>query len=361
MRIVFRRLFRIRVRHDWYADGTTRGEFAVVPTASTAALLAELGLRARAFGDGLVVFGEVEPDTAPPVLRRPLGATSFRFAFELRAASPALLNVTELPAFRPARTIFCFDNLREDLAAGRAHLGDRVAGTRIGAPVTLVTGTYTHTLGAPAAAATLTVRDRFGGTVATIEVRSPDPGIPAAAHRIDLAAVPKIVPGRYTIADSVGGTSSIYFDPDLAASRPPGVVEIYTRTDGLTPDATDRVPPSYRFLVGDAVSGPDAYYLQFEPVATTWRYIVTKKYDNNGIALGQLSITGPVAFTPAVAGTQAVFTSTAAVRLSSTPRALKLIQHPNKDIRDLPNPDLATPLGSVPAMPNFVSDMFVYV
>jgi hypothetical protein len=158
----------------------------------------------------------------------------------------------------------------------------------------------------------------------------------------------------------VGGTSSIYYDRDLARSRPLGVIEIFTRTEGLTPDATDRVPASYRFVSGDTVIPVD-YHLQFEPLATTWRYIVTKKYDNNGIALNQLLIGGPIAFTTAVAGSQAVFTSAAAVRLSAAPRAVKLLKQPNKEISDLPNPDLTTPLGSAVAVPNYVSDMFVYV
>jgi hypothetical protein len=362
MHIAYKRLFRIQVQHGWYADGATLDDFAVVPTPSTAAILDELGLRVRAHGDGITVFAEVEPDTTPPRLRRSFGALSLRLAFELRALNPPLLNITDLPPHRPARTIFCFDNLREDIASGRLQLGDRVANARIGPAVALVTTpAYTHTLGAPGAAAAITIRDRFGATLATLDARSPDPSMSLTEVTIDLSGVPGAVPGRYEIADDRGGSARIYFDPGLAPTRPFGVVEIYSRTDGITPDATDRVPASYRFTSGDTVTGIGPYFAQFDAVATTWRYVVQKKYANNGIALGQLSIVGPIAFAGAVAGDTALFTSTTTVRLSAAPRSLKLRRQPAHDIRDLPNPGLTTPLGSAPPSTNFVSDMFVYV
>ena len=364
MRIAFARFFRIQVRHGWYASGTTRDDFEVVPAPSTAAMLDELGLRVRLHPDGLTVFGEIEPDSAPPALRRPLGTSSLRMAFEVRGRNMPLLNITDLPARAPARTIFCFDNLREDIASGRKHLGDRPANARIGPAVTLVTSdVHSYTLGAPAASATITIRDRFGATAATVDARSPDQLTAQADHRLDLAGMPALRPGRYDITDDRGGAAKIYYDRGLAASRPLGVIEIFTRTDGLTPDATNRVPSSYRFIsdAGDTLTDPALYVLQFEAVATTWRYLVTKKFTNNGIALNQLSIAGPVTFSGTVTGSNAVFTSTAPVRLSATPRGLKLRKQPAKDIRDLPDPTLTTPLGVVPAVPNFVSDMFVYV
>jgi hypothetical protein len=342
------------------------GDVEVVPTPSTGELFERLGLRTRAHPDGLTVFAEVEPDSAPPVLRRSLGAVSWRFAFELRARNTALLTITDLPAFRPAQTIFCFDNLRKDVdavsAGGRTHLGDRVADARIGPPVTLVTSdVYTYTLGAPAVAATITIRDRFGAAVATLDARSPDPAAPLSDYRLDFTAVPKVVPGRYQITDDQGGASKIYYDAGLAASRPIGVIEIYARTDGLTPDATDRVPASYRFITADTLTDLDPYYIQLEAVATTWRYRVTKKYANSLIALPTLSISGPVVFGPvSVSGDSAVLTSTAAVSLSAVPRGLKLLT-PAKEVRDLPEPDLTTPLGAAAPLLNFVSDMFVYV
>ena len=170
------------------------------------------------------------------------------------------------------------------------------------------------------------------------------------------------MPGRYEITDDQGGVSRIYYDPDVAASRPLGVIQICTSTTGLTPDATDRVPASYRSSVATPSPASIRYYIQLEAVATTWRYLVTKKYVNNGITLAQLAIDGPIAFTGAVSGDSAVFTSEPyRPAVGAARRGLKLLTQPAKELRDLPDPDLTTPLGAVDALPNFVSDMFVYV
>ena len=95
------------------------------------------------------------------------------------------------------------------------------------------------------------------------------------------------------------------------------------------------MPVGYRFFSGDSLTGFDSYHLHFEARATTWRYIVTKKYDNSGITLDQLAIDGPLSFGKSVSGIRAVFTSDAAVRFSETPRGLKL-KAGNKEIRPFP-------------------------
>lgn len=361
MRVVYRKLFRIRVRHGWYANAETRGDFELAPTESTAALLDSAALRTRRYPDGLVVFGEVEPDSDPPALMRPLGAAALRFAFELRALNPALLNIAELPSFRPGRSVFCFDNLRQDIDSGRKLLGDSIANARVGAAARLVTrDMYTHDFAAPVAAATIRVLDRFGAQIASLDAKSPQPTAPLGEYRIDLAKIPKLVPGRYTIADDHDGSASIYYDPGLDASRPLGVIEIYSRTESITPNKSNRVPASYRFFAGDSLTGFDSYHLQFEALATTWRYIVTKKYTNNDIALDDLEIEGPLTFDKSVSDARAVFTSDAAVRFSETPRGLQL-KAGNKEIRDLPDPCETIVLGGGAGPGSFVSDTFVYV
>ena len=359
MRVVYKKLFRIRVRHGWYANAETRGDFELVPTDETAALLDATGLKIRRFSDGLSVFGEIEADSNPPVLMRSLGGTALRFTFGLRAVNTGLLNIADLPIFQPGQSIFCFDNLREDIAAGNRLLGDSVANARFGAAVRLVTrSTYTHQFNAPVDSAVIRVLNRFGAQVVSLNVGSPL--APMRTYRLDLASIDSLAPGRYTISDNHGGATAIYYDPGLGALRPTGVIEIYSRTEPLTPDHSNRVPASYRFLSGNTLAGFDAYHLQFEALATTWRYIVTKKYDNNGVNLSQLAIAGSLSFGKNVSASTAVFTSSAKVKLSETPRGLKL-KAGNKDIRELPDPDQRTPLGRGTTPGNFVSDTFVYV
>jgi len=360
MRVTYRRVLRIRVRHGWYADGESHEDFEVVPTASTVATLQRLALGTRFHPDGITVFAEVEPGSNPPTLVRPLGSEALCFAFELRPVKTNLLAVAELPRFSPGRTLFCFDNLQNDVSSGRKHLGDSVAAQRIGAPALLVTrDVYTHRFAVPVAAATLTLRDRFGTPVVTIEARSPSNDL-MPEYRLDLATALSRAPGRYSIVDDYGTATDIYYDPDLDASRPVGVIEIFSSTESITPDASNRVPTGYRFVSGAALLGLDAYYLQFNALATTWRYNVTKKFANNGIALNQLTVAGSIAFAKNVSGDRATFTSATPVPLSQTSRGLKL-KAGNQAIQDLPDPSV-TALPSSGASPGvFVSDMFVFV
>jgi hypothetical protein len=337
------------------------GDFDIRPTTSTARLLMELGLRVRKTPDGLVVYAEVEPASAPPTLLRPVGLDSIRLVFELRARNVLLLNVADLPPRQAGRSVFAFDNLRDDEESGRLHLGDSVAGVRTGDAVKLVSrNSYTHTFATPTAAATLAITDRFGARAATVDAVSADVGTPMTEYRIDLSAL-DMQAGRYRLDDGLGTVTNFYYDLDLDASRPLAVIDVYTHTTTVTPDATNRVPNAYRFLSGDTLTGFDAYYIQFEPLATTWRYIVTKKYDTNGIALTDLSIDGPISFSGSVSGTRAVFTSSTAVSLSATARGLRLMKDATDPVRELPEPGLSTPLGRGATPTDFVSDMFVYV
>ena len=363
MHVEYRRLFRLRVRHDWYAGGVlaAHDDFAAVPTESTARLLDDVGLRYRAEPDGVSVFGEIELKSDPPVLRRSLGAASWRFAFELRALNAGLVALTELPRFEPGRTLFAFDNLRADVADGRLRLGDAVAGAAVGAPIKLLTGsTFTHIFGAPVSRATLRVKDRFEATVATVEALPATPGAAMEDYRLDLSAIPRLVPGRYTIEDDQGASKRVYYDPDLERTRPFGVIEVYTHTKALTPDQTDRVPAGYRFASGDTLA-PKVYDIDLAPIATTWQYVVVKKYTHNGVGLADLTIDGPIPFgAPALSDSRAVFRSNAAVRLSAARRGLKL-KNSVRVLKDLPEPDLShlPAKGATPA--SLVSDMFVYV
>jgi hypothetical protein len=179
-------------------------------------------------------------------------------------------------------------------------------------------------------------------------------------YRLDLAAIGRLAPGRYSIADDHGRTNPIYYDPGVDASRPAGIIEIFSRTEALTPDQSDRVPASYRFLSGEQLTGFDAYHLQLDALATTWRYVVTKKYTANPITLDQLAIDGPISFAKSVSGDRAVFTSDAVVRFSETPSGLKL-KAGAQEVLDLPDPDERIVLGDGGGPGRFVSDMFVYV
>lgn len=358
MRSVYRRLLRIRVRHRWYARGESRQDFSLLPTASTRALLAERAMKLHPEPDGLSVVVEVEPDANPAVLFRPWGTETVRLVFELGVSNRDLFNATELPSFDAGRSVFCLDNLSEHETEGRKVLGDSLAGTVFGPPSVLVTrGTFAHRLLQASSRATLVLKDRFGAVVATLPVTLPEPAIDV---RLDLSAVRGLPSGRYTLEDDQGGAVRLFYDADLESSRPLAVIELFNRTDALDPNRADRVPPSYRFVSEDTLTGLDAYYVEFAPRTTHWRYLVAKKYATNGIALDKLAILGPVAFSASGDDKLTVFRSAAPVALSETPRALEL-RHDGKRLQVLPEPSPATPVGREAGTGTPVSDVFVNV
>jgi hypothetical protein len=360
MRVVYRKLFRLRTRHGWYAQGVS-SDFSVTPTPSTRALLEARGFLIRPEPDGLSLFAEVEPDSEPAHLLRSLAGDALKLSFALQLKNSQLFNATALTGLSPARSLFVFDNLRVDVSSNHKLLGDSQAGVRLGPAVDLVTsGTFSHVFLQPVARATLTLRDRFGLLVATQAVAAP-PGQALQEWRFALDGLPKLGTGRYTLSDDHGKVTPFYFAPELSALRPLGVIEIFSRTEPFTSDASNQVPPSYRFLVGDTLTELDGYSVQLEPRSTRWRYIFTKAYPTNGIALAKLSISGSVAFAaPTIDATRAVFRATAPVPLSETPRGLKLL-HDGRALRALPEPDRSTPVGKELATGDEISDVFVNV
>ena len=117
----------------------------------------------------------------------------------------------------------------------------------------------------------------------------------------------------------------------------------------------------WRFLDGDEVTGQGAYTLGFGARATTWRYVVVRKYDGSTVDLNDLAVTGDVAFpAPTVDGDRAVFTSNAPAALAEVPRTV-VLEHRNRRLRSLPSPGLQTPLQEGAAAGQYTSELYVYV
>jgi hypothetical protein len=372
MRIAWFQLFRVRLRHGFYADGESKHDFACLPAPSTAELLRWHALRLHRFADGFGVFAEVDPSSLPNGgdgqlrLRALQGDEVLRMQFQLVLLNPWLINFTELPAFRPGAEVFYFDNLRSDSASGRLHLGDSVAGARIGAPIGLVTGPeYTHRLPAPARSGRLELRDMFGKLVHVATFDFAGAPEPTPVHRLDLSAIDAAVPGRYRVSDDQGGARDIYYAPETFKARPFAVLEVFSTTKGIA-DGNDKVPVSYRVFQGDRIRGASDFNVQWQPRQTLWRYSVTKKYvvPAPGIGVDSLQIGDGTEFDAVVGGTEKVtFTAKAPRALSQQPADLVLNHNGNKRIRKLPSPRPETPLKkeSVGAGQRDVSELFIYI
>lgn len=361
MHAAFTRLFTVRLRHGFYADGRMHGDLVARATSVTATELAALGLGMRTLSDGFTVYAETD-GAVPPRQLRPLGAMPLQLTFVLEIANSHLLDMTALPAFRLGRQVLCFDNLRDDVSDSRAHLGDSTAASRIGAPVQLVTApVVTYRFNTPVNAATLTIRNVFGAVVHTTSFALSDAATRTDTWRIALDDVDALPPGRYTIEDDVGGRMALRYAPELGAVSALAIVDIYTSTVDLTA-GPERVPASYRFLTADGIVTAREYHVQFESRATTWRYNVVRKYAADDATLAELEIAGGVAFSRALETGRAVFASNVPVALSEQPPAPPLeLRDSMRKLLDLPYPDAATPLKPDAAPGDFASELFIYV
>lgn len=331
-----------------------------MPNPMTERLLKHYGYLFRQSADGFSVYAEIEPGSDPLQLLRLLDGETVSLTFLLYTKNSYVLNVSQLPTHQPGKSVFYFNNLHDDQASGRLHLGDSVATQRVGGAIQWVSGeVYTHHFAFSVNAATLEVQDLFGNVIHTTSFSHPF-GETMSEHRLLLTEIPKIVPGRYLVTDNHGGSQPIYFDPEQSLTRPFGVIEIFNRTDELTPNNTDLVPGDYRFLNGDQLTGLAPYHIQFEARSTTWRYNVIKKYTTNSVPLNELNVAGDLTFTKVTGADRAVFTAVSAESLREVPRTVLLQQNGNT-IRNLPSPQLTTVLQEGLTADSFMSDLYVYV
>ncbi len=361
MNLCYKPLFQVRLRHTFYREGESRSDFKVYPAPDTAQLLEERGLLFRSEPGRFAVYAEVVPGRNPPVLKRAIGAENLVLRFVLEPLHSYLFNISQLDPYAVGRKLFCFDNLRSDQADSRLYLGDSLAAARLGDPLPLqCSETVDYRFMAPVSSARLSLYDRFGRQLDSLSVQVPPGQGTIDRFRYDLSKVPGLTPGRYRLEDDQGGEHAFYYAPGLSGGSPFGIIELFNRTDRLTPDGTDRVPSGYRFLDGDRIVGPEAFTLQLERRATRWRYIVTKKYKNNAISLAQLTVTGPVAFASASETQRVVFTAEDPLPLMEAQQKVSLM-HSGTEIRSLPNPSPSSPLDGTAVEGIKYSDLYVYV
>lgn len=361
MKLSYKPLFQVRLRHTFYQKGVSLSDFRVKPTPATETLLQDRGLVFRHEPDHFAVYAEVAPDTEPGELKRAIGDENLCWRFLLEPLHPYLFNISQLDHYRVGRELFCFDNLRDDRADGRLYLGDSLAAARLGDPVALQgSETLHYRFQTAVSSAQLSLFDRFGNLLDSLQLQVPPGEGRTREFRYDLSGVPGMRAGRYRLQDDQGGELSFYYDPALFGGNVFAVIELFNRTDERTPDNSNRVPPAYRFLDGDQLTGLEAFTLQLERRNTRWRYIVSKKYDNNDVTLAQLAVTGPVSFDRADEAQRVVFTAQDPLPLAQTQQKITLA-HNGTEIRGLPNPSLSSPLDGTAAEGIKYSDIYIYV
>ena len=77
MRISYKRLFRVQLRHGFYKKSRSTQDFIVKPSPSTAKVLSHHGFIFRSMEDGFSLYARVKPDSQPVELLNSLNEALF--------------------------------------------------------------------------------------------------------------------------------------------------------------------------------------------------------------------------------------------------------------------------------------------
>ncbi|RKZ97360.1 MAG: hypothetical protein DRQ43_03065 [Gammaproteobacteria bacterium] len=370
MKISYQTLCRLKLQHSYYNDSRIDGGLRVWPTPACQDILEHHHILFRQTENGFSLFVKVVPETTPAQLFQQLNSETLKLSFWLEASNPLLLNISALPARHSGQDLLYFDNLTDHritpVAESLLYLHDTSLNSKPGDVLRLVVNSvYTYRFTTPVTEAVLILKDLFNKTVETITINGSEP---ISEYRINLADIQAMVPGRYTFMDDQGGSSDIYFYPELMGKPVFGLVDLYNTTKNLTTDNSEQVPEAYHFLsLNNTLTQVSAYTLKFDSQETTWRYIVTKKYANNGIELDQLTVkdsNSMVTFEPEpdADDKHIIFTAQKGLALKETRKPIVLEQKsPSNKIRDLPNPTFSTALQKFSGLTDFSSDIYIYV
>ncbi|MCP4075097.1 MAG: hypothetical protein GY744_02805 [Gammaproteobacteria bacterium] len=372
MKLIYRPLLNIQLRHSYYASGFSENDFDVHPSLSTSRLFSQYGLILRKNETGFIIYAEVDPVTVgvavediSPVpeasLKNDLLGENLGFSFFLQAKNNYLSNITALPRYNPGRQIFYVNNLRDDQEPGLLHLGDSFTDQRVGDAIALVSGqTLTYQFETAVNSADLKLDDAFGNTLDIFSFQYTDPLQTTLEYRVDLSVTKSMPPGRYmlTHVDSTETPLIFYFEPQLLIQNPVAVIEIFSSTVDLTVDNSEQVVEDYRFLVDNNIQPVGNYVWQLQARATTWRYNVIKKYDSSPYSLINLDDISD--FDKTIDGDRAIYVADDERFLSELPAAIAL-SHSGTKLRNLPSPQLTTALQSGSGEGSYISDMYVYV
>lgn len=360
MKSLFRKLFGVDIRHNYYQDGKSKRDFSVLPAINTELDLRALGLTLKSRDDGFNIYAEVELDNSNYLLKRPFSKHSYKFSFYLKQQNPEFFSMTELEKYQISDHLFYFSNLY-DSGDSKLALGDQICRSEHCDPIKLVTKNYFHyKLVTPSDSVTVKIKNLFGTNIYSKMFYAQDATEQLTEVMLDFADSSGMLPGRYAIEDSNGHGMDIYYDPQLFGERLFGVIEVFADTLLLTGDGFDFVPEEYKFLQDDVLSDIANYQVRFNTRATLWRYAISKRYTSNNYTIGSLSIAGAVSFNKDLVDDKAIFLSTAQVDLQEKPMSLKL-KSGSLEVLDLPIPDRHTRLTVNSDTGGYESTILVYI
>ena len=372
MKTHYQPLCQLQLQHGYYSGNNSINRdpenFRVYPTPACQRILTHHNIIFRQTNNGMSLYIAVVPGTDPPELFQKLNTDTLRLSFWLEITNPVLFNISALPAeYRAGKELFYFSNLTGDLPAHvdgePLYLNDHSVANSLGSSIKLLTSlVHTFRFEPGVSSALLTLQDQFGNTIKTISVNEVDT---VSEFRINLDDIPGLLAGYYTLSDDHGNTEHFYFDPELMGKPVFAMVELFNTTKNLTADHSDKVAPHYQFIsAGNTLSQDASYLLKLNSRESIWRYIITRKYQNTGLDLNDLSVSykndNSLSFGKSLTADQVTFTANKTLPIQAKHQPVVLQQAGKADI-NLPNPTASTALQHPPGLSHFSSDIYVYV
>lgn len=267
----YTRLFNVQILHNYYADGISRKDLAVLPTAGTALAMKNSSMVFRSGDGGFRVLYKAD-DTGAPFI----DFKNVRLVFTVQLVNiNEFMNFTNLDDVTSAYTagkILYFTNRGNVKTSELTYsLLDYLRPASFTYQFPQATGTTGH----------LKITNDAGADVTPV---SPDPDavMPDAANRffypVDFTKLPKGLYKFETWTDAAPAhvTQSIYIDTGLSGQGVFGIVDIIALDAS---DASFPGPADYRL-----------YTMDFERRTSQWKYILVLKSPGTTVA-DTLSIT----------------------------------------------------------------------
>jgi len=332
IKIKYKQLFDIEILHDFYTSGKS-SDFQLVPTNLCRDLLKYFGLRFIPGAFGGKVFARVNTIAGKDFIVNPLPAGT-KFSFLVKLKTSRFENFTQINLNKPKTSHYYFNNLvNNNSAAGLpllvADTTSKIVSDADLLPFASNTFSYVHTNTAATQNSELRFTDSGQSFSQSLDKHNDIFNFSYDLKKTPFGRAGFFIEGSekaqlYAIdaADNTGlfGVAEIFYNPALSAA--------------------------YQFQNSDNSIETKLYKIAFGRLATKWRYIVTRKFDNAVTSINVAKTNGTTLSFTAVTGTpdgQFVLASNTPLFLQEKPlTGIKLTDQDDKVIiANLPNPSLS--------------------
>lgn len=352
IQIKFKELFGIEILHSFYSSGKC-ADFEIIPTTVCSELLRQTGIRFLPVTYGCRLFAKVNVQNDKDILKTPLPDNT-RFSFIIKLKKNTFENFTSLNLKRPKSSRYYFNNLVNNISGAGDPLlvtdgvGKIVSDTDL---LPFINGNFSFAHNSTKAAQSGELKFIDSGEKFTQKL---DNNNDVFNFTFDLE---KTSGGRADFSVEGVKKNSVFVIDSKDNADVFAVVEVFYKKN---------MNAAYQFQLADNSIETKLYKIAFGNRFTKWRYIITKKFnqDINGVNISKTNGT-TIEFVPevSVVSSQFIAVSKDPIPLKEEPVAgIKLINKADATviIPNLPNPSLSM-IKPVKDSPDIFSDILITI